>query len=129
MTIIRYYKNGKSWTSKDIKYPKWEEIERAIKRMENYCFPIVKLSMTDNTDDENTLNVIGGNRRWALFELMGNWEYSDQSQDDTDVYLWDSDQGYECKEKNVIKDINILLKYIRVYYETGSYEKLKKLKI
>lgn len=127
MIIIQYYRDGSPWTLKEVENPKWEQIETAIRAMDNYCFPIVQLNRTIDLDDENLFNIIGGNGRWALFHQMGDWEYTDDSGDETEVRLWDSDQGYMCKEKNVIKDMNILLKYVRVYYETASYKKLKEI--
>ncbi len=127
MTVIQYYRDGRPWTSEEILNPKWEQVENAVKAMDNYCFPVVWLHPSENPDDEKTLDIIGGNGRWAVFHHMGDWQYSDGSGDETEVRLWESDQGYECQEHNVIKDIKLLLEYVRLFYDTASYAKLKQL--
>jgi hypothetical protein len=40
------------------------------------------------------------------------------------VRLWTSDQGYFCAERNVLTDIDKVLRTVKVYYETGSYAAL-----
>ena len=37
----------------------------------------------------------------------------------------DSDQGYFCKGKNVLTDVEKVLRITKVFYETGSYEALR----
>lgn len=122
MTIIRYYRDGRPWDSEDVRSPAWLEVEAAIRRMDNFCYPIVQLNLTE--DDENIFNVIGGNGRWALFQMMGEWQYEDRHGDPSEVRLWDSDQGYFCTEKNVITDVEKVLRIARKFYETGSYDHL-----
>lgn len=92
--------------------------------MDNYCFPIVQLSCNEFDDDEEMFNVIGGNGRWALFHMMGDWQYNDPNGSNANVRLWDSDQGYFCQQRNVITDINCVLRITKAFYDTGSYEGL-----
>ncbi|HNH10332.1 MAG TPA: hypothetical protein PK683_17665 [Leptospiraceae bacterium] len=125
MTVIQYYRDGRPNTSKEFKNPSWDLVEKSIKQMDNYCFPIVWLHPSEDPDDEKTLDIIGGNGRWAVLHHMGDWQHSDGSGDETEARLWESDQGYECQEQNVIKDIETVLKYVRVFYDTASYAKLK----
>ncbi len=124
MTIIQYYRDGRPWDTEDIISPTWTEVEVAIRRMDNYCYPIVQLNLTEYEDDETILNVIGGDGRWALFHMMGDWQYEDPNGGNSEVRLWDSDQGYFCTEKNVIKDIDQVLRITRKFYATGSYDNL-----
>ena len=35
--------------------------------------------------------------------------------------LWDSDQGYFCKEKNVLTDVEKVLRIAKAFYDSGSY--------
>lgn len=67
MTAIRYYRDGRHWVAEQIVCPSWADVERAIRRMDNYCFPIVQLNTTDDEEDQGIFNVCGGNGRWAPF--------------------------------------------------------------
>jgi hypothetical protein len=124
MTVIRYYRDGRHWDSEQVRSPSWSDAEAAIRRMDNYCFPIVQLNCTEHEDDEGIFNVIGGDGRWALFHMMGEWQYEDPSGGDGEVRLWDSDQGYFCKERNVLTDIERVLRITKAFYDTGSYDHL-----
>ena len=124
MTITRYY-DDKAWDTKVINNPSWENVVAAIKKMDNYYFPIVQLYLIeDEKNSEDNFNIIGGNGRYALFHFMGEWQYEDHNGSNEDARLWDSDQRYFCKEKNVITDIEKVLRITKVFYETGSYDKL-----
>ena len=65
---------------------------------------------------------VGGAGRWALLQIMGDWQYEDPtSNDDREVWLWESDQGYACRGKNVLTDVEKVLRIVRKFYESGSY--------
>lgn len=89
--------------------------------MDNYCYPIVQLNTTDNEYDESIFNICGGSGRWALFHIMGMWQYEQPGGSEEEVRLWDSDQGYYCREKNLLTDIAKVLRIAKFFYETGSY--------
>ena len=125
MDAIRYYRDGRHWDVEQVVSPSWADVEAAVRRMDNYCFPIVLLNTTDDVEEPSQFNVCGGAGRWALFHMMGDWEYEDPtSTDESEVRLWDSDQGYFCKGKNILTDVEKALRIIKAYYETGSYERL-----
>ena len=88
--------------------------------------PIVQLSWKNVEscfDDEESFNVIGGTvSGFAVFECIKGWSFEDPLGDDEDVRLWQSDQGYFCKRKNIIADVDKVLELARVYFETGSYD-------
>ena len=69
-------------------------------------------------------NVCGGAGRWALFHIMGDWQYVDPNKGDGEVRLWESDQGYFCQEKNILTDVEKVLRVTKAFYDTGSYEGL-----
>ena len=125
LTVIEYFRDVQPWKAHHTKRPSWQDVELSIRRMENYCFPIVQLNRTEFDDDEEIFNVIGGAGRYALFHMTGDWQYVDPSGTDKPVHLWESDQGYECLGRNVLTDIEKVLGLTRVFYETGSYEALK----
>src|ERR1041385_6837270 len=123
MTVIRYHRDGRPWESDRVVAPKWTDIETAIRRMDNYCFPIVMLNPErDDLEDEcpDIFNIVGGAGRWALFRIMGDWQYEDPTGSDEEARLWESDQGYFCKEKNIVSDVEKVLRITRAYYESGS---------
>ena len=124
MTVIRYYRDRRPWVAGEIDSPSWSDVEEAIRRMDNYCFPIVQLNTTDNDEDENIFNVVGGDGRWALFHMMGDWQYAEPGGSEKEVRLWESDQGYYCREKNVLTDVEKVLRIVRKFYEAGSYDDL-----
>jgi hypothetical protein len=124
MTIIRYYRDGRHWDTQQIDSPAWSDIESAIRCMDNYCFPIVQLNTTDSEEDENIFNICGGEGRWALFHMMGEWQYEDPAGGDREVRLWDSDQGYYCREKNILTDIEKVLRITKAFHSSGSYDGL-----
>ena len=99
-------------------------VVRAVRRMDNYCFPWVSLNTTDDDTDESVFNIMGGAGRWALFHMMGDWQYEDPAGSDAGARLWDSDQGYYCKEKNILTDVERVLRITKAYYDTGSYDGL-----
>jgi hypothetical protein len=124
LTAIRYYLDGRHWDTEEVRHPSWTDVDRAIRRMDNYCFPIVQLNTTDNVEDENIFNVCGGDGRWSLFHTMGNWQYEDAGGSEEEVRLWDSDQGYYCCQKNLLTDVAKVLRITKAFFETGSYELL-----
>lgn len=124
MSTLRYYKNRRPWTKTKVVAPTFEQVEHAIRRMDNYCFPIVELFLTKEEEDVETFLIIGGNGPYALAELFGRWAYENPDGSDAEVTLWDSDQGYECMEKNLIYDVEDVLKIVKRFYETGSYDDL-----
>jgi hypothetical protein len=124
MTAIRYYRDGRHWDTERVDSPSWADVEKAVRRMDNYCFPIVELSCTESDEDDAMFNVCGGDGRWALFHIMGEWQYIDPTGGDAEVRLWDSDQGYYCQEKNILTDVEKVLRITKAFYDTGSYEHL-----
>jgi hypothetical protein len=124
MTVIKYYRDYRPWESERVLSPVWSDVETAIRRMDNFCFPIVQLNCTEYDDDEGIFNVIGGNGRFALFQMVAGWQYEDPAGSDKDVRLWASDQGYFCQERNVLTDIEKVLRITKAFYQTGSYDQL-----
>ena len=57
--------------------------------------------------------------------MMGKWQYEDSSGSDEEVRLWDSDQGYFCQKKNILTDVRKVLRIVRAFYDTGTYERLR----
>ena len=130
MLVVRYYRDGRHWDTERIDSPQWPQVEAAIRRMDDYCFPIVHLNTTDTDWGDEVFNVIGGAGRWALLHMMGKWQYTDRDyQGEIDEeWLWKSDQGYCCETNNILIDVEKVLRIVRKYYDTGSYAELDSVK-
>jgi hypothetical protein len=134
MAIVQYYRDDRPWDIELVKDPTWKDVESAIRQMDNYCFPIVLLSRLefdsggDVFEDEDAFNIIGAADKCALLHMTGEWRYEDPDGSTSDVRLWESDQGYFCQERNVIRDIEKVLRIVKVYYDSGSYEDLDAIK-
>jgi hypothetical protein len=128
LTIV-HYPPEQLWTCVEINSPEWEDVSVAIRRMDDDEYPIVQLSWKEVGscfDDEESFNVIGGAvSGFALFEFIPGWNFEDPFGSNEDIRLWQSDQGYFCKRKNVIVEVDKVLELARIYFETGSYEALQ----
>ncbi len=130
MAVIRYHRDGTPWDTELISNPAWEQVELAIRRMDNFCFPIILLSTREFPTgdkvfvDDEAFNIIGGNGRFALVHMTGDWRYEDPNGSRAEARLWDSDQGYFCEERNVASDIALVCRIVKGYFDTGSYESL-----
>ena len=126
MAILRYYQDVHPWDVKLVKNPTWEEVEAAIRQMDDYYFPNVLLSRLEFDDgedvfsDEDAFHILGAANKCTL--AMGGWQYEDPDGSTSEVRLWESDQGYYCQERNVIRDIDKTLRIVKEIYETGSYK-------
>jgi len=127
MQTAQYYRDGRPWTPDDYESPTWEQVEQAIRRMDDYCFPFVTLNPTGYEDEDDQLWIVGGDGRWTLFQSMGEWWYENPAGTDEDITLWQSDQGCYCKQKNLIHDVEQVIRFAKVYYETASFEAMSKL--
>jgi hypothetical protein len=130
MAIARYFRDGRGSETEIVQSPDWSRVAQAISAMDDYCSPLVLLSTLDIEsspdifEDDDAFNVVGGNGRYALFHMTGEWQYSNPEGSDEEVRLWASDQGYFCSQRNVLMDLSQVLRVVQRYYETGSYADL-----
>ena len=124
LTIVQYYRERPGWDAHHTRRPAWSAVERSITQMDNFCFPIVLVSVDpaidDGFDDDDALNIIGGDGRFSLFQATGDWRYENPTGSREPVRLWDSDQGHFCEQRN-IADLELALHIARRFYDTGSF--------
>jgi hypothetical protein len=129
LTIV-HYPPREPWRCLEAQSPNWKQVSDAIQAMDDRAYPIVQLSWANVEscfEDESSFNIIGGVASgFALFEYNPGWTFEDPEGSDEDVRLWQSDQGYYCKRKNIITEIDAVLKLAHVYFETGSYDEIRK---
>jgi myo-inositol catabolism protein IolC len=130
MAIVKYDRRGRRSETEIIPQPDWSTVERAVAEMDDYCRPVVALSLRpvegseEVFEDDDAFNVVGGCGRYALSTMNGDWQYSDPNGKDEEVKLWSSDLGYYCQQRNVLTDLSKALRIVRRFYETGSYADL-----
>jgi len=90
--------------------------------MENFCFPIVTLAF--DASEQDGLIVVGGPRRYSATRVDGSWIYERPDGGDQEVRLWESDQGFYCRERNIIGTRRKMLEIAKAFYETGDFEKV-----
>jgi len=129
LTIL-HYPPQQRWRSVEIPSPGWEDVSAAIRNMDDNEYPIVELSWADLEEgdvDEESFHIIGGAASgFAMSNFSGDWQFEYSNGSDEEVRLWQSDQGYFCKRKNVIADVDVVLKIARVYFDTGSYDEVRR---
>jgi hypothetical protein len=129
LTII-HYPPRKQWRSVEIRSPDWEDVSAAIRQMDDNEYPLVEMSwanMDDGDVDEESLHIVGGGASgFAMTNFTGEWRFEDPDGGDEEVRLWQSDQGYFCKRRNIIADVDVVLKITKVYFETGSYDEVRR---
>lgn len=130
MAIVKYLRDGSTSETEIVSSPSWPQVAQAISVMDDYWSPIVLLSTLDIEagadvfEDDDAFNVIGGNGRYALFHMTGEWQYSNPEGSDEEVQLWASGQGYFCSQRNVLTDLSQVLRVVQQYFETGTYADL-----
>jgi hypothetical protein len=105
-----------------VERPSWPDVQAAIRRMENFCFPIITLSF--DTSEQDGLIVVGGPRRYSATRVDGSWIYERPGGGDQEVRLWDSDQGFYCRERNILRTRRKTLEIAKAFYETGDFEQV-----
>lgn len=129
LTVV-HYPPREHWHCVEVRSPSWEAVSGAIRQMDDHEYPIVQLSWkVVNTcfDDDTSFNIIGGGASgFALFELVAGWRFEDPNGNDEDIRLWQSDQGYFCKRRNILADIAAVMRLAQVYFETGSFEEVQR---
>ncbi len=124
LSVIRCFKDGRPWDVVQVNAPAWEEVEYAIRRLDNDRLPLVQLDPSSDDDNEAIFNVLGGAGRWTLFQIMGEWRYEDPAGGDGEVRLWEGGQTHVCRERNVLRDLESVLAIARRFYLAASYEEL-----
>jgi hypothetical protein len=128
LTIV-HYPPHEPYRCLEVRSPAWEDVAAAIRKMDDNEYPIVQLSWEDVDscfDDESSLNIVGGSGVGFALSEMNGWRFDDPKGSDEDVRLWQSDQGYFCKRRNLIAEIDVVLELARIYFETGSYDEVRR---
>jgi hypothetical protein len=108
-----------------VERPTWLAVRAAIRRMENFRFPIVTLA-TD-VSEQDGLIVVGGPQRYSATRVDGSWTYERADGDNQEVRLWASDQGFYCRERNIIRTRRKTLEIVKAFYDTGDFRRVEEI--
>jgi hypothetical protein len=128
---IIIYESQWEHRSEQVALPTWERIEDAIRQLDKFHFPILHLwptldeSMHELTEDREWFSVIGGDGEyWFAATIADQWEnhYLNKTGSDQRINLWTSDQGFSAADREVCRDVNIVLQAARYYAENGGFD-------
>jgi hypothetical protein len=128
---IVVYESYWKWRSEQIAQPTWAQIEEAIRRLDKFHYPFLHLWPTldeaerELSDDREWFTVIGGNGEyWFAATVAGQWEkrFLNPVGNDQRVELWTSDQGFSAPDKEVCRDLEVVLRAARFYAENCDYD-------
>jgi hypothetical protein len=125
------YESQWKWRDEQLPMPTWPQIEEAIRRLDKFHYPFLSLwpmldqSLHELTDEREWFNIIGGKGEyWFAATIGGQWEnrFMNAAGSNLQVELWTSDQGFAAPEKEVCRDIDLVLRAARFYAEYGGYD-------
>jgi hypothetical protein len=115
-----YKDDGWAWREESIATPDWNDVEFAIRRMNRFQYPIIRISAKDRE-----MGIIGGNGAYFLrmpYTQTQLRTYWNQAQGDEEVWVWESDQGMNPPACSVCFDIDIVLRAAKYFLETGEHD-------
>jgi hypothetical protein len=116
---IIYPADGSPWFVETKKDPFWRDVDGAIRRLDRVQFPFIYLFRDSDAADDATpdFTVMGGKGVYTFGskELL----YCDETNSDTEIRVWMSDQGASFPERYVCDDLEIVLHATRNFFETG----------
>jgi hypothetical protein len=125
------YESRWRWRSEQVARPTWTQIEEAIRRLDKFHYPFLHLwptldeSQHELVEDREWFTVIGGNGEyWFAATIAGRWEshYLNGAGGEQQVHLWTSDQGFMAADREVCRELNVVLQAARYYADHGGYD-------
>jgi hypothetical protein len=118
-------KNGSSWETLDYPNPDWQTIDAAVKQLDRDVYPFVWLQIGKHVEwdePELALNVMGGRGEFALciFRKGHHLYFRDPSRGKKVIEIWESDQGSRAEERELCNDLNLVLKIVQHFAESGE---------
>jgi hypothetical protein len=125
MSYVVYDEKGWNWHSVKEANPDWDRVVEAIRRLDRFRYPYVWLFIGDNDDDvqEDCLNVVGGDGAYWVGLSSGRFDQLrlfDPCKGSQEISLWTSDQGFSDYEFHVTYDIELILRIVYHFAQTGE---------
>jgi hypothetical protein len=126
LNVTIYNQHGSAWWTELTPDPQWADIEAAITRLDQYCYPFVWLHRSDTVEEDSAydFDIIGGNGLYAMDGVVDakGFTYIEPDGGDDIISVWRSDQGFETEAKYVCRDLTIVLRAVKYFCEHGTPE-------
>ncbi len=99
----------------------WEQIEQGIRELDGDMLPSLRI-WRGQPNEGTALDVLGGNGKYVLREVGDGWVYYDPNQEDEEVEVFRSGQGYRCPAFYVCTDLDRVLNIVRLFIDRGEFE-------
>lgn len=130
LEYIVYGPSGWGWKSHKVLHPCWDDVEKAIRRLNRFEFPYPLLWATDDEkmhshNDGCLLEVMGGEGSyWLAGTFDGHFQrrldYPDQGEAETEV--WTSDQGFADAERHICHDVEAVIRAAHFFCVHGGFD-------
>ena len=109
----------------DIPMPTWAQIEGTIRELDPFHHPWCWLFIGAGHDDptDNCMTVMGGDGIYWLALSAGKYDQLrlfNPEKSDREVDVWTSDQGFADHEFHTTTDIELVIRVVRHFAETGE---------
>jgi hypothetical protein len=125
-----YGPTGWGWKSHKVANPSWEDVEKAIRRLDCFEYPFLHLWTTEDEskhtyDDGGLFEIMGGNGAWWLAGTFDGYfqrrlDYPEQGE--AEVAVWTSDQGFADAERHICHDVEVAIRAARYFYDHGDFD-------
>jgi hypothetical protein len=124
LRITIYSPDGSTWRTEEKVHPHWRDIEAAIRRLDQYCYPFIWLYRADHLEENDPydFDVIGGNDLYALDGIAKGKSFTYVRPDGGAelIRVWRSDQGFETAARYVCQDIDTVLQATKYFCDYGT---------
>jgi hypothetical protein len=124
------YNDDHEYFTSRVDNPSWDKIEAAIKNLDRFYRPFIQLGLYDDFQkclDDGMIEVMGGGGvYWIAITAQGYWQrrLHDPAKGTHYVEVWTSDQGFEDEEQYVCYDLDTVLRVIKLFAETATFDPL-----
>jgi hypothetical protein len=131
LEYVVYGPNGRGWKAEKVRHPAWDDIERAIRRLDRFHYPFAFLWATEDESQQvidgtgELLEVVGGEGVWWLagsFDGSFQRRLDDPELGEEEVAVWTSDQGFADAERHICRDVEAVIRAARYYAEHGGFD-------
>jgi hypothetical protein len=125
LDVTRYPAGNTRPTTRSTTNPTWQQIEDAIRALDHHSLPFIFVGLRNECRGEDCLSVLGGPKGYAISaaDAHGGWlQYCEPAHTGDEVPIWTSDQGYYPEERFVTYDVELVLRLVRHYAESGHLD-------
>ncbi len=126
LQITVYEDDGWGAYSANISEPDWVDIEYAIRSLNRFTHPFIWMYRSKDVNNSTLpdFEVIGGD---GVFAMQGRQNdssvmYFNPTGTEEQVEIWTSDQGADLSDKNICREIGVVLEAARYLFEHGELD-------